>query len=241
MGAESRFREFLKSLPLEGADPQDLLGKFTAYAGLIRDWSKRFNLVSKNDLEKIWTRHFMDSLMPLSLHPDLAFDSAIDVGSGAGFPGVPVKIVRPATLLAFADSTGKKCSFIQEVLSALGLANCEVANSRAEILGQDAGYRERFDVAFTRALAQPPAVLELAFPFVKVGGVAIFWAAGPKWEERKKIDRIANGLGCSFRSRKPYRLAEGDREREIVIFEKKKPTDPRYPRRTGVPEKSPLK
>ena len=140
---------------------ESVRSRLAAYEGLIRSWSEKFNLVSKGDLKKIWARHFEDALMLSKLFPDWAFESAIDVGSGAGFPGIPIKVSQPDLRLVLAESVGKKCVFMKEAVTSLALSQCEVVCERAESLGRDQRYREKFDAAFARALAHPDAALEL--------------------------------------------------------------------------------
>lgn len=214
---------------------------FQSYERLIREWQEKLNLVSRGDLEKIWDRHIRDSLKLYELLPDLKFQKAIDVGCGAGFPGIPLSIARPEKRFVLAESIAKKCSFLNAAVSGLSLTNVAVVCARSEELGRDKTHRDRYDLTVARALAHPAAALELAVPFVKVGGACVFWGSGPDWADRSRIEKAAGMLGGVLADEKPYRLEGDDRERKLVLIEKRNPTPEKYPRRPGVPEKNPLK
>ncbi len=237
---EQEFLDVLhKALP-PTADFPSIHKGFTTYQQLLNSWNQKFNLVSEKDLEKVWSRHFLDSLIALELFPELVLTAACDVGSGAGFPGLALAIARPEMKLTLMESNGKKSSFLNEVISNLKL-NCRVATERAEVLGQDPSLRETKDAAFTRALAKAGEALELVLPFLKIGGKAVFWAGGEGWEDLNKIEKAAKILSCEVRDQKFYALpGEDGRQRKLVLVEKVRALDPQYPRRTGVPHKKPL-
>ncbi|OGR89452.1 MAG: 16S rRNA (guanine(527)-N(7))-methyltransferase RsmG [Elusimicrobia bacterium RIFCSPLOWO2_01_FULL_60_11] len=214
---------------------------FDAYERLIREWQERLNLVSRGDLEKIKGRHIGDSLKLYELLPELKFQTAIDVGCGAGFPGIPLSIVQSDKTFTLVESIAKKCAFLEAAVSALSLTNVSVICSRSEDLGREKAHRDRYDLAVARALAHPSTALELVVPLAKVGGACVFWGSGPDWADRDRIDKVAAMLGGAYVGDKPYHLEGDDRERKLVLVEKRSPTPEKYPRRPGVPEKSPLK
>ena len=214
---------------------------FQAYERLIREWQEKLNLVSRGDLEKIWDRHICDSLKLYELLPDLKFQKAIDVGCGAGFPGLPLAIARPEKDFVLAESIAKKCVFLNAAVSGIHLANVRVVCARSEELGRDKTHRDQYGLAVARALAHPAAALELAVPFAKVGGACVFWGSGPDWADRSRIGKVAVMLGSVLADEKPYRLQGDDRERKLVLIEKRSPTPEKYPRRLGGPEMNPLK
>ena len=194
-----------------------------AYERLIREWQKKFNLVSRGDLEKIWVRHIGDSLKIYEIFPQLSFQNVIDVGSGAGFPGIPMSILRPQVQFTLMEATAKKCAFLHAAIAELPLRNVTVVNGRAEDLGREEIHREKHDLALTRALAHPHSALELVLPFARVGGACVFWGSGPDWENKSRIDKIANILGGTLAQAKSYYLEGDPRERKLFLVEKKIP------------------
>ncbi|OGR82226.1 MAG: 16S rRNA (guanine(527)-N(7))-methyltransferase RsmG, partial [Elusimicrobia bacterium RIFCSPLOWO2_01_FULL_54_10] len=151
---------------------------FDAYERLIREWQEKLNLVSRGDLEKIRSRHIADSLQLLELFPDLNFQTAVDVGAGAGFPGIPLSIAYPAGNFTLLESVSKKCAFLSACVAGLALPNVAVLNGRSEDFGRGKKHRDAHDLGVARALANPPVALELVLPWVKVGGAAVFWGSG---------------------------------------------------------------
>ncbi len=214
--------------------------QFEKYSALIKEWQEKFNLISRNDLEKIWDRHFADAIKLAELFPDLAFRKVIDIGVGAGFPGIPLSIVNPESQFVMVESITKKCTFLEAVVSGLGLKNVSIINDRAEILGRQETHRDQYDLAIARALAHPPSALEVVLPFVKVGGAAVFWASGPDWEDRERVGKIAEILGGAYKEDKTYHLTNDERSRKLVMIAKKSATPEKFPRRPGMSEKNPL-
>lgn len=237
------FIKFLSSLSLP-TDPDVIHKKLITYQQLLESESNKFNLISHNDLEIIWFRHFFDSLIPIQLFPSIFVScdtkSAIDIGSGAGFPGLPLALVfgMQTTLL---ESNQKKCLFLKEISSELELNNVEVICDRAEISARTE-HREKYDFAFTRATAKAATALELVIPFIKIGGKAIFWAGGEEWDNLSKLENISLQLGSKLYGHKKYLIPydKSSRAREIVIFEKTMKGQQIYPRNVGIPNKRPL-
>lgn len=234
----ARLRAGARELGLELSG--EALAAFDRYAALLRSWNERMNLVSKASLAKVEARHILDSLTSA-----LAFDGAplgkvIDVGTGAGFPGLPLKIVFPAIDLTLVEATQKKTRFLEAAVEALGLDGAEVVAERAERLGQDPAYREAFDVVLARALAPLPVLAELTLPFCRRGGVVVAYKSlgveGEVAEARRAIEMLG---GAPSRMVEVPATVTGD-ARVLVTIEKGSPTPRKYPRRPGTPAKQPL-
>ena len=209
------------------------LDRFEIYQRLLAEWNEKMNLTAITDPAEVAEKHFADSLAALPwLKPGM---KVIDVGTGAGFPGVPLLIMEPELTLTLADSLQKRLTFLDALLRELGL-KAALVHGRAEDLGQNKLYRERFDAATSRAVANLPVLLELTTPFVKVGGTAIAYK-GDAAEELK------NAKGAAFLLHVQLRQVElgSSRGRRCLIFaDKTAPTPKAYPRKAGTPNKKPL-
>ena len=219
------------------------LEQFSAYYAELIDWNRRFNLTAITGFEEAQIKHFCDSLSAV-----LAFkatDTAqrirvIDVGTGAGFPGVPLKILLPEISLTLLDSTNKKAAFLQHLQEKLGLRGVEIVTGRAEEAAHEERYREKFDVVLSRAVAPLPSLVELCLPFCSVGGRFI---AQKKGDISSEIDRAAKAItlmGGAFSEIKKIDLDEFTDERVLVVIDKVSPTPANYPRRPGMAVKRPL-
>lgn len=204
------------------------------------EWNRRVNLTAIVDYEEVQVRHFLDSLTVSSLIEDKPC-RLVDIGSGAGFPGVPLKIARPAIGLTLVESVNKKAAFLQHLADRLGLEGVEVVAGRAETLAHDERYRERFDVAICRAVAGLATLAELSLPFCTIGGRFIAMEKGDIGDEVASSERAVELLGGRLSEVWPVELEEfeGDR-RSLVIVDKLTPTPDKYPRRPGMPRKRPL-
>jgi 16S rRNA (guanine527-N7)-methyltransferase len=215
----------------------------TCYRELV-DWNQRFNLTAITDREGVLVRHFLDSLSCLKALPqaDLAAGArVIDVGTGAGFPGLPLKIICPAMRLTLLEATGKKVTYLEHVVDALGLAGVEVIHGRAEELGRDATHRERYDWALARAVADMPALAEYLLPLVRVGGAVLAQKGEGAAAEVHKADAAIVTLGGRVRQLVPVELRGLAETRYLVVMDKVASTPEKYPRRPGMPQKRPLK
>lgn len=231
-------------LTVLGAPPTPTqVTQFAQYAALLVEWNQRINLTAITDEEGIVIKHFLDSLsVLLALDPlDEAGLRLIDVGTGAGFPGIPLAIMRPTWQVTLLESTRKKVEFLQTVGEALGLENIDPLWGRAEEQGQAAAQRARYDAAVARAVADLPVLAEYCLPFVRVGGR---WVAqkGPKAEEEVQGARNALGqLGGRLLAVEEVTVPGLEEQtRTLVIVEKVKATPATFPRRSGVPAKRPL-
>jgi 16S rRNA (guanine527-N7)-methyltransferase len=213
--------------------------RFSAYQDLLLSWNKRVNLTAAQTPEAIQTRHFADSLSCLLVTGDLSGQRLIDVGSGAGFPGLPLKICFPDLELTLLESVGKKADFLQAVVAELGLEDVAVINKRAEVLGQDPLHRQRYDWAAARAVAHLSPLLEYLLPFCRVGGHALAQKGSRALEELvEAADAIALLGGTSGRIA-PITLSN-ESLAYLIVVDKIRDTPQRYPRRNGVPLKRPL-
>ncbi len=230
---------------LTGARQLDLdltpaqLDQFSRYADLLIDWNLRFNLTSIVDPRDIVIKHFLDSLSAARSIPPGPIQ-LIDVGAGAGLPGLPIKLVRPEVYLTLLEATRKKCDFLKAVVDDLQLTNVQVINGRAEEAGRMEEHRERYDIAIARAVAEMPTLIEYSLPLVRVGGLAL---AQKSKEAEKEMQRAAAAiatLGGRLREVMPVVVPELNESRYLVIIEKVVGTPEKYPRRTGMPAKKPL-
>ena len=203
------------------------------------EWNQKFNLTAIADPEGIRLKHFYDSLTCLRVIKELSA-SIIDVGCGAGFPGIPLMILRPAFRLTLVESVGKKADFCSEVVKQLNLNNVTVLHARAEDLGQDKTHREKYDWAMARAVAPMPVLAEYLLPLVKVGGNMLAQkGSGAKADLVQAANAIAL-LGGEVAQVDEFELPELKEKRALVLIRKRKPTPPKYPRKAGLPSKKPL-
>ena len=210
------------------------LGQFEAYYAMLVDWNTRMNLTALTDPKDVAQKHFADSLLPMGLIPQGA--RCIDVGTGAGFPGVPLLIARPDIKLTLLDSLQKRLTFLEAVLGELGL-NAKLIHARAEDGGRMDALRGGFDGAFTRAVAPASIALEWTVPFLKVGGTSFLYK-GSKGEEELAQARGALTALCAQAELHTYDVPWG--ERTVIAARKMERTPAQYPRKPGVAAKKPL-
>ncbi|MFQ6101602.1 MAG: 16S rRNA (guanine(527)-N(7))-methyltransferase RsmG [Anaerolineae bacterium] len=215
----------------------------TCYRELV-DWNRRFNLTAITDWEGVLIRHFLDSLSCLKALPrkELAAGAqVIDVGTGAGFPGLPLKLVCPGMRLTLLEATGKKVTYLEHVVRALELKEVEVIHGRAEELGHDSAHRERYDWALARAVAEMPTLAEYLLPLVRVGGGMLAQKGEGAAAEVHGADTAIVTLGGRVRQLVPVELRGLAETRYLVVVDKTAATPEKYPRRPGIPQKRPLK
>ncbi len=212
---------------------------FEIYRDEIKAANEKMNLISFSGDEELEIRHFADCLACLRFIPPGPV-RCIDVGSGAGLPGIPVKIERPEIDMTLLESIRKKADFLKGVIGKLGLEGIEVIRERAELLGHDPAHREQYDAAVSRATAKFAVALEYTLPLVKVGGCAVIFQ-GASVPDMDELAGAFDILGGRVTDVEPYRLEDGGKERTLVRVEKTAPTPADYPRRPGVPRKRPLK
>ncbi len=218
------------------------LEQFNIYYQELLDWNKRMNLTAITSYEEVQIKHFLDSLtVTLAFKPPLgAGFSVIDVGSGAGLPGIPLKILFPDIKLALLEATTKNAAFQHHIKHKLGLDNTEIVVGRAEEVAHDIQYRERFDVVLSRAVAPLTSLVELTLPFCAVGGSFIAQKKGGIDLEISQATKAIEIMGGHLRELKRVDLEEFTDERYLVIIDKMSPTPKLYPRRPGIPAKRPI-
>ena len=218
--------------------------QFELYYRELIEWNKKINLTAITDYSSVQVKHFLDSLtITLALseeeveRPDF---NVIDIGTGAGFPGVPLKILFPRTRLVLIEPTTKKTVFLHHIIRELGLENVEVLNSRAEEAAHLPLYREQFALVLSRAVALLPTLVELTLPFCQVGGRFIAQKKGEIDQELNRAKKAIAALGGKLDRIKKIELDEFDDGRYLIIIDKISPTPSKYPRRPGLPRRRPI-
>ena len=219
--------------PLRPDLSSEQLDQFEIYYAMLADWNTRVNLTAITEPEDVAKKHFLDSL---AAAPYLKANAAVaDVGTGAGFPGLPLLILRPDLKLTLIDSLQKRLVFLEAVLKELKLS-AELVHARAEDAGQNPRYREKFDAALTRAVSALPVLCELTLPLVKVGGVSIAY----KGDSAEELSASKNALRVLHASAERVVIPADYGARELVILTKTGTTPKQYPRKAGTPSKNPL-
>jgi 16S rRNA (guanine527-N7)-methyltransferase len=217
---------------------------FARYAETLREWNARLNLTRVTGADDVAVRHFADSLVCLrGLPEDPGRDAPlalVDVGSGAGLPGIALKIVRPAWRVTLVESVGKKAAFLDHVVACLGLTGVTVLCARAEDVGRDVRHRGTYDVAVARAVADLAVLAEYLLPLLVVGGRMVVPKGAHAATEAAGAARALDALGGRLLSVDPYLLPGVPDERCLVVVEKARQTPERYPRRAGMPSRRPL-
>ncbi|HMQ52665.1 MAG TPA: 16S rRNA (guanine(527)-N(7))-methyltransferase RsmG [Anaerolineae bacterium] len=217
------------------------LAAFELFAQELVTWNEKFNLTRITEPAEIAVKHFLDSLSVLAAWPaGLASPAVIDVGSGAGFPGVPLKIVRPTMRLTLLESTGKKAKFLTHLVQVLGLRQTEVVTARAELAGRQPRHRAGYDLAVARAVAPMAVLAEYTLPLLKVGGRVIAQKGQSPIEETRTAEAAIRILGGKLTAILPIEVPGLDAARHLVVIDKIKSTPQLYPRRPGVPVKEPI-
>lgn len=216
------------------------LDQFVAYTGLLLEWNRKLNLTRITDPKEITVKHYLDSLVLAAVAEVPDGSALIDVGTGAGFPAIPLKIAIPSLRLTLLDSVGKKLAYLERVVEGLQLDGVELVHGRAEDLGHDNRFREQFDFAVSRAVGRLSALAELCVPFCRISGLFAAYK-GPR--ASAEIDEAENAfqfLGGQLEAVHRLTLPFSDQERLLVLVRKSRPTPAKYPRQAGIPERSPL-
>lgn len=218
------------------------LEQFTIYYQELVDWNRRINLTAITDDEEVQVKHFLDSLsVTLALDPpEQTGLRVIDVGTGAGFPGLPLKILLPEIRLTLLEATAKKADFLRHVTEKLGISDVEIVVGRAEEVAHQDAYREKFDLTLSRAVAVLPTLVELCLPFCAIGGCFIAHKSGDAMGEAAQAAKAIRVMGGGLREVKRVNLNELPGERYLVVIDKLQPIPPLYPRRPGLPAKRPI-
>ena len=215
--------------------------QFFEYYRLLVQWNEFMNLTAITEMEEVMEKHFVDSLA-LSKAAEVGnIETLIDVGTGAGFPGIPLKIAYPHLRVVLLDSLNKRVKFLSTIIETLGLTNIQAVHGRAEDAARQKAYREQFDAAVSRAVANMASLSEYCLPFIKVGGVFVPYKSGNIEEELKDAGKAVKTLGGTIRRVEKFQLPDTDIERSLVLIEKTERTDKRYPRKAGLPSKEPIR
>ena len=222
--------------------PDAAARQFARYHAELVRWNRRANLTAIAGWEAVRTRHFLDSLSAAAVLPadTLRSGAIIDIGSGAGFPGIPLKLAYPSMRVTLVEATAKKTAFLAHICAELGLQDTAVLNGRAETLAHEPDLRERFDAVLARAVADTATLAELTLPFARVGGLV---ALHKKGDIRAELDRARcaiETLGGALREVKLVNIPGLNDGRALVVLEKVRHTPTKYPRRPGIPAKRPL-
>lgn len=214
------------------------INQYLTYMDMLIETNKSLNLTAITEPQEIVTKHFLDSVTACRFIPQGA--SVIDVGCGAGFPGLPVKIARDDISLTLLDSLAKRLSFIENVLNATGTKNARCVHARAEDGARDKAHREKYDVALSRAVANMAVLCEYCLPYVKVGGLFLALKGPAAPEELKVAEKAIKTLGGEIAEVSEAEVPFTDLLHKIVIVKKIRPCPKEYPRKAGTPSKKPI-
>ncbi len=216
------------------------VAQLTTYEHELLDWNQKFNLTAIRDVEGIRAKHFLDSFSCSLAWKEQTPRRLIDVGTGAGFPGIVLKVLYPNMKLTLVESVGKKANFCTHIVQTLGLENVEILSARAEEVGQHSAHREKYDWAVARAVAALPVLSEYLLPLVKVGGGVLAQKGESGPSEVQAAEKALKLLGGRLRQVIKVELPGVADERYLVVLDKSAATPPNYPRKAGIPSKKPL-
>lgn len=221
---------------------EDKLCQFSEYYELLTEWNSYMNLTAITDFNEVLKKHFVDSISLVRALPDICEKEyrLLDVGTGAGFPGIPLKIVFPNLRVTLLDSLNKRVSFLNEVICKLQLSNMEALHGRAEDYAKMKEYRESFDICVSRAVAKLSTLSEYCIPFVKTGGYFVSYKSDKITEEFENAGNAIKMLGGKYEGQVEFYLPGSDIYRNLLLIKKEAPTKSKYPRRAGLPSKEPL-
>ena len=234
---EKNFKEKLSEKCSELTD--EMQQQFEDYMNLLLEWNEKINLTAITEEDEIILKHFVDSLTISKYIKE--GNSIVDVGTGAGFPGMPLKIVRKDLKVTLVDSLNKRILFLNDVIEKLRLKEIETLHYRAEEFGQNKKYREQFDISTSRAVANLSTLSEYLIPLVKVGGKVISMKAVEAKQELNEAKRAIEVLGGTVEKVDEFNLPQSDIGRTVIIIRKNKTTPNKYPRKPGTPSKEPIK
>ncbi len=233
---ETKLKDLSKKIDIELDDKK--VKKYYDYMNLMLDWNEKINLTAITEMDDIILKHFVDSMTILNYLGD--GKEIIDVGTGAGFPGIPISILKEESNVTLLDSLNKRVLFLNEVVKSLNLRNVRTIHARAEEFGQNKVNREMYDISVSRAVANLSTLLEYLLPLVKIGGKCICMKGAEIDEEIANAEYAIKELGGSLEKIDKILLPDTDMIRHIVVIKKVKETPRRYPRKAGTPSKNPL-
>lgn len=234
--------EFVQALSERGINlTPEQVNQFELYYELLVEWNQKINLTAITEKKDVFLKHFYDSLMTLWMMPLESYHVTLcDVGAGAGFPSIPLKIVHPELQVTIVDSLNKRITFLEELVSALGLSGVTCVHGRAEDVGQNPAYRGQFDVVTARAVAALNVLSEFCLPLVKKGGSFLVLKGAKADEEIELARKAINVLGAKFEQQASELLPIEESERTILLIRKTLDTPKKYPRKAGKPAKQPI-
>ena len=239
MNNEEILRQGINGFGIEAND--QMIDDLKTYREILVDWNQKMNLTGIEEEREVFIKHFLDSISAVSNGYIKNGISLIDVGTGAGFPGLPLKICLRDIKLTLLDSLNKRINFLQEVSNTVNLEDVEFIHGRAEDFGKDSKYREQFDVATARAVAGLPILMEFCVPFVKLGGYFVCLKGPNANLELEESQKAMEVLGLEFIEKIDIELPNEELKHNILVFKKVKNTPEKYPRKAGKPAKSPIK
>ncbi len=232
-------QDLLKKARMLGIElNENQIEMFYNYMNLLIEWNEKMNLTAIIEPKEIILKHFIDSITIKQYVKEN--DEVLDIGTGAGFPGIPLKIVEENSKITLLDSLNKRITFLQEVINKLNLKDIRGIHSRAEEFVKQKGEREKYDIVTSRAVARLNVLLEYMLPFTKIGGSCICMKANNTEEELQEAEKAINILGGKIEKVDKIILPESDIERNIIIIKKIKETPNKYPRKAGMPAKEPI-
>jgi 16S rRNA (guanine527-N7)-methyltransferase len=234
----SFFQDELEKLNIKLKDKQ--FSQFIQYYELLTEWNKVMNLTGIVEWDEVVVKHFIDSLSVVKACDIRKKKNIIDVGTGAGFPGIPLKIAFPECRIVLLDSLKKRVSFLDEVIKVLDLKDIFAVHGRAEDAARQKMYRESFDLCVSRAVASLNILSEYCLPFVRPSGLFISYKSGKVNDEMENSRKAVQTLGGKIKEGIKFNLADQDIERSFVIIEKEKSTPRKYPRKAGLPSREPI-
>ncbi len=225
-----------------GVNLSDLqFNQFFTYYVMMLEKNQVMNLTAITEMQEVIDKHFMDSIMLKKVVDLDKIETVADMGTGAGFPGIPLKIVFPHLQITLMDSLNKRLQFLDDVIAELGLIGIETLHGRAEDIGKDLLYRENYDLCVSRAVANLSTLSEYCLPVVKKGGQFVSYKSGDVAEELEASKKAISILGGEIAKVEYFKLPQTDLERSFVVIDKVKETPKKYPRKAGTPAKEPLK
>ena len=234
---KNKMIELSKKINVQLNDEQ--IKKYFEYMTLLLDWNEKINLTAITEMDDVILKHFIDSMTIFKYIENV--ESIIDVGTGAGFPGIPIAIMKKDVKITLLDSLNKRINFLNEVCCELKINNVETIHGRAEEIGKNKEHREKYDIAVSRAVANMSTLSEYLIPLVKIGGKCICMKGSEIEQELEQAKFAIKELGGKIEKVEKFTLPDSDMERNIIIIRKIKETPNKYPRKAGMPSKDPIR